>query len=275
MPDFDKVQIKVTKVAGAVYLLEGLGGNIGVSIGEDGIVLVDDQFAPLAPKIEAALKSLSSKPLRFVINTHFHGDHSGGNAHFGKGATLIAHENARKRILEHGTTMGKKEPPAKTAVPVITFDERLSVWLNGEEIRAVHLPHGHTDGDAVIYFTGSNVVHMGDDFFNGRFPFIDLENGGSLEGLIADDEQVLAKLGPEVKVIPGHGPLSDAKGLRAFVEMLKATSGAVRAAVKAGKSLDQLKKEKLLAKWDSWGWDFISADDYLEVLYQDATRKRP
>src|SRR5580765_1856118 len=156
--NFDKVEIKVTKVAGTVYMLEGAGGNIGVSVGEDGVVIVDDQFAPLAPKIRAALKSITDKPLRFVLNTHFHGDHTGGNAQFGSEATIIAHENVRKRLQEGGKVAGNTvQPAAKEALPVITFNDRASVHLNGEDIRALHVPNGHTDGDSVIFFPKSNV----------------------------------------------------------------------------------------------------------------------
>src|ERR1051325_11033352 len=184
--DYSKVEIKVTKVAGSVYMLEGAGGNIGVSTGEDGIVIVDDQFAPLATKIKEALKGITDKPLRFVLNTHFHGDHSGGNAEFSGQATIIAHENVRKRLAE-GTAVlgGEVKPAAKEALPVITFNDRVSVHLNGEDIRAVHFPNGHTDGDSVIFFPKSKVVHMGDDFVTYGFPFVDVSNGGSVSGIIA------------------------------------------------------------------------------------------
>src|SRR5262249_5353495 len=184
--DFDKVQIKVTKVAGTVYMLEGSGGNIGVSVGEDGILIVDDQFAPLVPKIQAALKGISDKPVKFVLNTHWHGDHTGGNEKLGALAPIIAHTNVRKRLGSESTTRtGQKRPPSpKAALPVITFDDRLTVHLNGEDIRAIHFPSGHTDGDAIIFFTQSNVVHMGDDFFSGQFPFIDLQSGGTVKGYI-------------------------------------------------------------------------------------------
>src|SRR5439155_4930840 len=207
--DFSKVQIKATKVAGSVFMLEGSGGNIGVSIGEDGIVLVDDQFAPLAVKIKEALRKITDKPLRFVLNTHFHGDHSGGNAEFSKEATIIAHENVRKRLAQ-GTTVagGEVKPAANEALPVITFHDRATVHLNGEAILAIHFPHGHTDGDSVIFFPKSNVVHMGDDFVTYGFPFVDVHNGGSVSGMIAGCEKVLGMTSPDVKFIPGHGPIS-------------------------------------------------------------------
>src|ERR1051326_1716052 len=207
--DFSKVEIKVTKVAGTVYMLEGSGGNIGVCAGGDGIVIVDDQFAPLANKIKQALKGISDKPLKFVINTHFHGDHTGGNVEFGTGATIIAHENVRKRLQEGGTVGGNAVKPApKAALPVITFNDRTTVHVNGEDIRAVHFPHGHTDGDSVIFFPQSNVVHMGDDFVTYGFPFVDVKSGGSISGMIAGNEKVLGMLSADAKIIPGHGPLS-------------------------------------------------------------------
>src|ERR1051326_5905778 len=190
--DFSKVEIKVTKVAGPVYMLEGMGGNIGVCAGEDGIVIVDDQFAPLAKKIRQALKGISDKPLKFVINTHFHGDHAGGNPEFSSEATIIAHENVRKRLQEGGTVGGNAvKPAAKEALPVVTFSDRASVHVNGEDIRAIHFPHGHTDGDSVIFFPKSNVVHMGDDFVTYGFPFVDANSGGTVGGMIEGCEKVL------------------------------------------------------------------------------------
>jgi len=186
--DFSKVQMKVTKVAGNVYMLEGSGGNIGASVGEDGIVIVDDQFAPLADKIKAALKGVTNKPVRFVINTHFHGDHTGGNAIFQKDAPVIAQDNVRKRLEAGG---GDRKPAPKDALPIITFDHDVTVHLNGEDIHALHFASGHTDGDSIIFFPKSNVVHMGDDFVTYGFPFIDLKSGGSVEGMIAAVDDVV------------------------------------------------------------------------------------
>lgn len=266
--DFSKVEVKAQKVAGNVYMLTGAGGNIGVSVGEDGVVIVDDQFAPLAPKIKEALKGISDKPIRFVLNTHYHGDHTGGNEVFGREAPIIAHDNVRKRLASGTKALGRETPPApKGALPVVTFGDRVSLHINGEEVRAVHFPNGHTDGDAVIFFTGSDVVHMGDDFFNGTFPFVDSDNGGSIKGLLADLDKVLTMLPDDVKVIPGHGPLSDKPGLRKFADSLKGTWDAVAAGVKAGKTLDQLKQEKVLAQWDAMGQGFIKTDAWIEKLY--------
>ncbi len=274
-PDYSKVEIKVQKVSGTVYMLEGLGGNIGASVGEDGIVIVDDEFLPLADKIEAALKGISDKPVKFVLNTHWHGDHTGGNPHFGEKAPIIAQENVRKRLASGGKTMFGEVPPAsKAALPVITFEDNVSVHLNGEDIRAIHIPKGHTDGDSVIFFPQSNVVHMGDDFFNGQmFPFIDIASGGSVQGMIAGGEKVLAETPDDVKLIPGHGPLGSKDDLRKFIAVLKETSAAVQAGIKKGKTLDQLKKEKVLAKWDSWGQAFIKTDVFTEILYDSLTQK--
>ncbi|MGH9579625.1 MAG: MBL fold metallo-hydrolase [Terriglobales bacterium] len=272
--DFDKVEIKVQKVAGSVYMLAGAGGNIGVSVGEDGILIVDDQFAPLASKIQAALKGIADQPVKFILNTHWHGDHTGGNAAFSKQGTIVAHENVRKRLAAGGSTrFGKLEPAPREALPVITFSERATVHLNGEDIRAIHFPHGHTDGDSVIYFTQSNVVHMGDDFFNGIFPFIDVDSGGSVKGMIANVDQVLADLPADVKIIPGHGPMASKQDLTAFVEMLRGTSAAVQAALQQGKTLKQMKQEKVLAAWDEkWGKGFLNLDAFTEILYADLSR---
>ena len=204
--DFSQVEVKATRVAGAVYMITGAGGNIGVSVGDDGLVMIDDQYAPVAPKIEAALKTISNRPLRFILNTHFHGDHTGGNEHFGKTAPLVAHENVRRRLASGGVVRGGTIPPAPAgALPVITFNDNLTIHLNGEDVRAIHTPHGHTDGDSVIWFTKSNVVHMGDQFFNGAFPFVDRDSGGSVRGTIANIDRVLATIPDDVKVIPGHG----------------------------------------------------------------------
>ena len=280
-PDWSTVQIKVTKVSGNIYMLEGRGGNIAASVGEDGIVIVDDQFAPLAEKIQAAVKTLgiTDKPVRFVINTHYHGDHTGGNAPFSSsGSTVIAHDNVRKR-LETGGVAGnggslrmENKPAEKPALPVITFAEDVTVHLNGEDIRALHFPSGHTDGDSIIFFPKNNVVHMGDDFVRYGFPFIDVSSGGSVQGMISAMEKSLAQLPPDVKVIPGHGAVSNLDDVREFVKMLKDTSAVVENALKAKKTLDQMKQEKILASWDKkWSGQFINTDAFIETLYNSLT----
>jgi len=278
--DFSKVEIKVTKVSGTVYMLEGAGGNIGASVGDDGIVVVDDQYAPLAEKIQAALKGVTDKPVRFIINTHYHGDHTGGNAFFQKQAPVIAHDNVRKR-LETGSTAGnlgsvsmERKAAPKEALPILTFDHDVTVHLNGEDIRALHFPSGHTDGDSIIFFPTSNVVHMGDDFVRYGFPFIDLASGGSVEGMIAALEEVVPKLPADVKVIPGHGNVSNLDDVREYVKMLVETRAVVEKGVKQGKKLDQLKQEKVLEPWKKWNGDFITTDAFIETLYNDLTGKK-
>jgi cyclase len=274
--DWSKVEIKPTKVAGSVYMLEGAGGNIGVSVGPDGILIVDDQFAPLADKIKAALKTLGEGKLKFVLNTHYHGDHTGGNAAFGPDAPIIAQTNVRKRLSEEQKSkfFNRTTPPSpKEALPVITFDQAVSVFFNGEEIKVIHFPHGHTDGDSVIFFTGSNVVHMGDDFFNGRFPVVDLEAGGDVEGLTKNIADIISKLPAGVKIIPGHGPLSDVEGLKAFHRMLVETTDIVRKRMAAGKTLDQIKAEGLPEEWKSWGTGFIKTDIWLTLIFNSLSAK--
>jgi len=278
--DYSKVQIKVTKVSGNIYMLEGEGGNIAASVGEDGIVIVDDQFAPLAEKIQAALKDLkiTDKPVRFVINTHYHGDHTGGNEPFANtGSTVIAQDNVRKRLETGGTAgnggslkMEMKAAP-KAALPVITFEHDVTVHLNGEDIRALHFPAGHTDGDAVIFFPKNNVVHMGDDFVRYGFPFIDVASGGSVQGMIDAMEKASAMLPANVKVIPGHGALSNLDDVREFVKMLKETSAAVQKALDEHKTLEQMKQEKILEPWKKWSGGFIDSDKFIETLYNSLT----
>ena len=207
-----EVPIQIQHVAGSIHMLEGRGGNIAVSVGKDGLLIVDTQFAELAPQIEQALDSLDKGSLQYVLNTHWHGDHTGGNAHFGAKATVIAHEKVRQRLSEKSNTPDK-------ALPVITFRESSSLFFNGEEIRMLHLGPGHTDGDAIIWFTQSNVIHMGDQFFNGRFPYIDLASGGQAEGYLKNVQTVLNHLPEEAKIIPGHGKLATRSDLESFETM--------------------------------------------------------
>lgn len=278
--DFSKVQMKVSKVAGNVYMLEGAGGNIAASVGEDGIVIVDDQFAPLADKIRAALKGVTDKPVRFVINTHYHGDHTGGNEPFSQTSTIIAQDNVRKR-LESGGRAGnggsvkfEVKPAPKAALPIITFEHDVTVHLNGEDIRALHFPAGHTDGDSIIYFPKSNVVHMWDDFVTYGFPFIDVDSGVSIQGMIDGVEKAISDLPADVKVIPGHGPLSNLDDVRAYVKMLKETKAVVEKALAQGKTLDQMKQEKILEPWQKYSGDFIKTDAFIETLYNSLTNKK-
>ena len=264
--DFSNVEIKTIPVAGNIYMLQGSGGNIGVSVGRDGILIVDDQFAPLALKIEAALKQLNPGRLKFVLNTHYHGDHTGGNAYFGREAHIIAHTNVRKHL-------GGKAADAKPGLPVITFDDSLSVHFNGEEIKLIHVPPAHTDSDSIIYFTGANVIHFGDTFFSGRFPNIDLNGGGDVRGYIRNVEDSIKKVPADAKLIPGHGPLSTIKELKEFHEMLTETSGLVQKSIDAGKTLDQVKAGGLPEKWKSWAVPTLSTERWLEILYNGLKRK--
>src|SRR3954465_12272099 len=226
--DFSKIRSRITKVAGNVYMIDGtggfVGGNIGVSVGDDGILIVDDQFAPLADKIQAVLKGVTDKPVRFVLNTHFPGAPSKGNRYWGQHATIIAHDNVRVRMATGNPDPNPdnhRDPAPKAALPVGTFDNTATVHINGEDIRGVHFPHGHTDGDAVVWFTQSNVVHMGDDFSNGVFPFIDVDSGGRVVGLIKNLDVIIPQLKPDTKIIPGHGPLGNVEDLKNFLAMLK------------------------------------------------------
>jgi glyoxylase-like metal-dependent hydrolase (beta-lactamase superfamily II) len=258
--DFSKVEITTAHVAGNIYMLQGAGGNIGVSAGPDGILIVDDQFAPLADKIEAALKQINPGKLKFVLNTHYHGDHTGGNAHFGREAHIIAHSNVRKRL-------GGKPGESRPELPIITFDQSLSVHFNGEEIKVVHVPPGHTDSDCIIHFTAANVVHMGDSFFSGRFPNIDLNGGGDVRGYIRNVEGAIKKIPPDAKIIPGHGPLSSLKEMREFDEMLRETSGIVEKAIADGKTLEEVKAAGLPEKWKNWAVPTLTTERWLEILY--------
>jgi glyoxylase-like metal-dependent hydrolase (beta-lactamase superfamily II) len=281
-PDWSKIEIKVTKVSGNIYMLEGQGGNIAASVGEDGIVIVDDEFAPLAEKIQAALKKLgiTDKPVRFVINTHYHGDHTGGNSPFAdSGSTVIAQDNVRKRLMTggiagNGGSMKMENKPAeKAALPIVTFEHDVTVHLNGEDIHALHFPAGHTDGDAIIFFPKNNVVHMGDDFVRYGFPFVDVASGGSVQGMADGVEKAIAQLPADVKVIPGHGALSNLDDVRAYIKMLRETTAVVQKALDAHKTLDQMKKEKILEPWAKWSNEFVSQDIFVETIYNSLTNQ--
>ncbi|HUR45859.1 MAG TPA: MBL fold metallo-hydrolase [Candidatus Saccharimonadales bacterium] len=264
--DFSRVEIKTIHVAKNIYMLQGAGGNIGVSVGPDGILIVDDQFAPLAEKIEAALKELNPGKLKFVLNTHFHGDHTGGNAHFGHDAHIIAHSNVRRQL-------GGDTNPAKAGLPIITFDDSLHVHFNGEEIHLIHVPPAHTDSDSVIYFKGANVIHFGDTFFSGRFPNIDLGGGGDVRGYIQNVADSIQKVPADAKLIPGHGPLSTVKELKEFHEMLVETSSIVQQAIDAGKTLDEAKAAGLPDKWKSWAAPTLGTSRWIELLYKGLSKK--
>ena len=263
MPDLTGVTIRTEPVGGNVYLLEASGdvaGNIGVSVGEDGILIVDDQFAPLTDQIRAALGKLNSGHLEYILNTHFHDDHSDGNEKLGAGATIIAHTNTRKRLLNK----------AEGHWPEVTFVAEASIYFNGEEIRAIHYPDGHTDGDIVIFFTKSNVVHMGDLWNSGisSFPLADIDAGGTAKGILENVEAVLPLIPENARIIPGHGPASDLKELRSYRGMLEETIGIVQRKKNDGIALEQIKKEGFPPKYDDWGKGYMSAEGWIENIYR-------
>jgi glyoxylase-like metal-dependent hydrolase (beta-lactamase superfamily II) len=277
--DWEAVEIETIDVAPGVYMLVGRGGNIGVSAGEDGIFLVDDQYAPLTDKIVAALRAISDAPIRFVINTHWHGDHTGGNENLGEiGTLIVAHENVRKRMTveQFIEAIGDTVPPApEGALPVVTFTDAVTFHLNGDDIRVFHVEHAHTDGDAVIHFPGADVIHAGDVYFNGTYPFIDVSSGGSIDGTIAAVDAILAIAGENTRIIPGHGPLSNRTELAAYRDMLRGTRDAVAAAIRQGKSLDEVVAAKPTAKWDTqWGGGFIAPERFVRGLFGDLSRER-
>ncbi len=274
--DFSGVEFDVQHVAGSVYvLISGRGGNIAVSSGADGALMVDDQFAPLAEKIRAALREIGrsevASDVKFLINTHWHGDHTGGNVEFGPESVIIAHANVRERLSTPQDRGGRITQPApEAALPVITFDQGLAVHFNGEEIHVIHIPNGHTDGDAVIHFTGSNVVHMGDDFFAGRFPFVDLASGGSVEGLERGIALAIEHIPADAAVIPGHGPLSSVDDLKTYHRMLRETIAMVRSKMDQGTSMEEIQRAGVSEEWRSWGEGevFIDTERWLGTIYQ-------
>jgi cyclase len=260
--DFSKVEVTSEKVADGVHMLKGAGGNIGVSVGADGVVLIDDQYAPLTARIKAAVAALSDKPIRFVLNTHWHTDHSGGNENLGQsGALIVAHENVRKRmgVEQFIEAFGSKVPAAPpAALPVVTFTEAVTFHLNGDEIHGFHVPPAHTDGDSVVHFRKANVLHGGDTFFNGMYPFIDLSSGGSVAGMIGAADRMLALATDGTRIIPGHGPLATRADLKAYRDMLATVRDRVAAEVKAGKTLEQVTAAAPTADLDEkWGGGFL------------------
>jgi cyclase len=277
--DFSKVEIKTSKLADGVYMLAGAGGNLGLSVGEDAVFLVDDQYAPLTEKIKAAIATISDKPVRFVMNTHWHFDHTGGNENFGQaGALIVAHANVRKRmsVEQFNKDMNVKipaSPPA--ALPVITFTDSATFHLNGDEIQAVHVPPAHTDGDSLIHFRKANVIHMGDTYFNGMYPFFDTSSGGSLDGMIGVAEKALSLADGSTKIIPGHGPIGDKKTLEAYVSMLRTVRERVKKLVDAGKTADEVVATKPLAEFDgTWGKGFLPADQFLRLVHASLSAGR-
>ncbi len=270
-PDLANTPFKVVPVAGSVSMLQGPGGNIGVCAGPDGVVMIDDGYAGSAAQIEKALKTVSDRPLRFVINTHIHDDHTGGNAIFQRQAPVISQTNVRARLAAGVSLPNYQVPPAAPdALPVLTFDDAVALHLNGEEIRIWHLPPAHTDGDCVVWFVHANVIHMGDLFVTYGLPYIDLDSGGHVKGMIAAIEQVLAAVPADVKVIPGHGGICTVADMTDFLARLQGTTARVEAGIAAGKTMKQLQEEKALAGFEKWGGP-VAADKFIEFLYRDLT----
>lgn len=261
---FADVEIVAKPVSGSVYMITGQGGNIGASVGADGTLIIDDQFAPLADRIQAALNGLGGGEPRLVLNTHFHGDHTGSNAHFGRDGTIIAHDNVRLRLLDTPDL-------DRSALPLVTFDERLTVHFNDEEIQVIHLPAGHTDGDSAVWFKTANVIHMGDQLFAGRFPYIDQGSGGTVNGYIENLETVLAIIPNDAHVIPGHGPLSGTDAIHTAIDMIRATRSAVEDALDAGRSVDEI---ELGDEWAEYGAGFINDQRWIQILANDIEAAR-
>ncbi|MGY8785881.1 MAG: MBL fold metallo-hydrolase [Pseudomonadales bacterium] len=261
---FANVTIETVSVTGNISMLIGSGGNIGVSAGDDGLLIIDDQYAPLAAKIRAALSQLNPDAPKFLLNTHFHGDHTGGNADFGVASIIIAHENVRGRLVA--------EDSPSSALPVITFDDDVTVHFNGENITLIHMPRGHTDTDSVVMFEDSNVVHMGDHFFNGGFPFVDLANGGTVQGYLSNLEKALSWIDDETSVIPGHGPLGSKADLLAFYNVVKDTSTTIRVMKSQGISAEEAVTEGLGDEYESWGQGFINEQRWIETVFASYPR---
>ena len=271
--DWDAVEVQAVPIAGSVHMLVGRGGNIGVSVGVDGTILVDDQFAPLTDKIVAAVQTITSDPVRFIINTHFHGDHTGGNENFGKrGSIITAHENVRlrmsteqvRKVLRQDTTPAA--PP--DALPKITFADEVTFHWNGDTIRVFHVDNAHTDGDSIIHFTNADVFHMGDTFFRGRYPFIDVDSGGNVNGIIAAADRVLTMTRPTSKILPGHGELATPADLRGYRDMLTDIRDRVQALIDQGKSIDEVVAAKPAAKYDA---QFGENESFVQSVFYSLT----
>ena len=276
--DSTEVKIVDTDLGNGIHMLTGRGGNLGVSVGKDGVFLIDSQFARLTDKIKAAIAQLSPAPVRFVVNTHWHGDHVGGNENFGtSGAIIVAQDNVRLRMstIQFNTVFNDTTPPSpEDALPIVTFAEAVTFHFNGEDMWVFHVPNAHTDGDVVIQFKNANVVHTGDVLFNGFYPFIDISSGGSVKGTIAAADRILSAIDENTKLIPGHGPLANKKDLQAYRDMLADVSGKVDAMLKKGKSADQIKAAKPTAAYDGkWGKGFMKADMFVDIMVKDLSRK--
>jgi glyoxylase-like metal-dependent hydrolase (beta-lactamase superfamily II) len=257
----EPVQIKRSDLGNGIYMLEGAGGNVGVSVGDDGVFIIDDQFDYMADSILANIKEISDQPLKYVFNTHWHGDHTGGNEHMHKsGGTIVAHDNVRAR-LEKGTDGHRVVPPAHAdALPTITFSEEMSLHLNGHHIKVIYVPNAHTDGDAMVYFTDLNILHTGDTMLTGKYPFIDVDSGGSALGYIANLKRVLAMIDKDTKVMPGHGTLGGKAEVQALYDMLIEIQTSVAKEITAGKSNEDIIATLTFPQWKDMEWFLGSAE---------------
>jgi len=268
--NFDQVQIQTEKLAEGVYMLIGSGGNIGVCAGEDGVLMIDSQYAALTDKIRAAIAAISDKPIRFLINTHWHSDHTEGNENLAKaGAVIFAHENVRKRMSINQSVLGSEVPASpKAALPVVTFDQGMTFHLNGHEIELFHIRHAHTDGDVLVHFPKPNVLHMGDIYFEGMYPFIDVASGGSIDGMIRAVDQVLAMIDGDTIIIPGHGPLSNKEKLQGYRKVLATIRERVARHLKEGKTLEEILAARPTQEFDAaMGQGFMNGERFVEIVY--------
>lgn len=269
--DFSQVQVRTLPLSPTVWMLTGAGGNVGLCAGEDSVFVVDNQFAPMAPKLMEAIKAVSPRPVQFVLNTHYHFDHTGGNEPFGRaGALIVAHDNVRRRLSAEQTIAffnARQAPTPKVGLPVVTVAGELRFHINGEEVHVFHVPRAHTDGDLIVHFRGSDVVHMGDTWFNPTYPFIDGSGGGSAEGLIAAHDRVLALAGDRTRIIPGHGPLGTKADLQAYRDMLATIVKRVADARRAGQTDADIAKARITADFDArYGGGFIKAEAWVPML---------
>jgi len=277
--EFSNATITTVPVADGIYMLMGQGGNIGVSVGIDGVLLIDDQFAPMHDKIVAAVRAITEQPIKMLLNTHWHRDHTGGNELFaGSGVLIVAHDNVRKRMSSsHFSSFFRSESPPSppAALPVVTFDSAVTLHINDMTIHAQHVPPAHTDGDSIIWFREANVVHLGDTFFNGFYPFIDIDSGGSIRGMIAAVDQALPVIDAATKIMPGHGPLADREALVRYRDMLNTVAERIEARVADGQSRQQVIDAKPTSEYDAeWGDGFIRPDQWVALVYDLVVAKR-
>lgn len=269
-------EAQVQKLADGLHVVMGLGGNIALSTGPDGVFIVDDDMPPMADKIAAAIATVTDQPVSMVFNTHWHFDHTGGNKFFGEqGALIVAHDNTRKRMStkQFSKLTGSTTPPSPAAaLPVITFATSATFHINGQTIRAEHVTRpAHTDGDAMIFFAPANVVHMGDTFFNGMYPVVDISAGGTADGIIAAIDALLPRLADDAVIIPGHGPVSDKAGLLRFRTMLDTVNTRIKALLAEGKSADEVVELRPTAEFDAdWAWNFMPAERWTRLMYDSA-----